>query len=57
MDITMLTELVQGVGFPIGVAIYLLVYMKQEIRANREALLELRIAIMKLAQHLEQRRD
>jgi len=57
MDITMLTELVQGVGFPIGVAIYLLVYMKQEIRANREALLELRIAIMKLSQHLEQRRD
>lgn len=57
MDITMLTELVQGVGFPIGVAIYLLVYMKQEIRANREALLELRIAITKLSQHLEWRRD
>lgn len=53
MDITMLTELVQGVGFPIGVAIYLLVYMKQEIRTNREALQELRIAIMKLSQHLE----
>jgi len=57
MDITMLTELIQGVGFPIGVAVYLLIYMKQEIKANREALVELRLAILKLSQHLEQRRD
>ena len=57
MDITMLIELIQGVGFPVGVAVYLLVYMKQEIKANREALVELRLVIVKLSQHLEQRRD
>lgn len=48
MDMTALVDLIQGVGFPIGVTVFLLVYMKKEMEENRNALYELRLAITSL---------
>ena len=48
MDMTALINLIQGVGFPIGVTVFLLVYMKKEMEENRNALYELRLVITSL---------
>ena len=45
-------EIVQGVGFPIGVTIFLLYYMKTEMAENRKALTELKMVITTLYEFL-----
>ena len=56
MDMTSIIDLIQGVGFPIGVSIYLLLYMKTEMKENREALNDLRLAITSLSEFLKQQK-
>jgi len=48
MGLDVLIELVQGIGFPIGVSIFLLYYMKTEMVENRKALSELKLVITTL---------
>ena len=48
VDMAGIIELIQGVGFPIGVSLFLLVYMKREMEENRKALYELRLVITTL---------
>ena len=56
MDMTSIIDLIQGVGFPIGVTIYLLLYMKTEMKENREALNDLRLAITSLSEFLKRQK-
>ena len=48
MEVDVLIELIQGIGFPIGVSIFLLYYMKTEMVENRKALSELKLVITTL---------
>jgi len=52
-DVQTIVELTQGVGFPIFVSVYLLLYQKREIEMQRESLNELRIAINSLTEFLK----
>ena len=52
MDVSTMIEIVQGVGFPIGVTIFLLYYMKTEMAENRKALAELKMVITTLYEFL-----
>ena len=45
-------ELIQGIGFPIGVSIFLLYYMKTEMAENRKALADLKLVITTLYEFL-----
>ena len=45
MDITVIIELIQGVGFPIFVAVYLMIVLKVRITENTEILKELKTII------------
>ncbi len=56
MDVGTMIELIQGVGFPIGVSLFLLVYMKKEMEENRKALSELKLVIVTLYEFLRQER-
>jgi uncharacterized membrane protein YciS (DUF1049 family) len=56
MDVSAMIEIVQGVGFPIGVTIFLLYYMKTEMTENRKALTELKLVITTLYEFLRNER-
>ena len=56
MDVSAMIEIVQGVGFPIGVTIFLLYYMKTEMTENRKALAELKLVITTLYEFLRNER-
>jgi hypothetical protein len=49
MDVSAITTFVSSVGFPIAIAIYLVVVQRQDIEKLREEITKLRIAIILLA--------
>lgn len=53
MNIDTIIDIVQGVGFPIFVSVFLLLYQKREIELQRESLNELRMAILSLTEFLK----
>lgn len=53
MDLNTVIELIQGVGFPIFVAVYLLIINQKEMVENRKALIELKTVIFDLSQYLK----
>ena len=48
MDVQAMAEIISQVGFPIFVAAYLLVHLKNETRQTRDVLLKLEATIAKL---------
>jgi len=48
LETQLIFDFVSQFGFPGGVAVYLLVYLKQETQKNREVLLKLEAAILSL---------
>ena len=45
MEFNVIVEIIQGVGFPIFVSVYLLLYQKKETEKTREVLIELKEVI------------
>lgn len=57
MDISSVSELIGTVGFPILVALLLMWYIKQEQDAMKETLNELKSAITRLIERIDQLGD
>lgn len=53
MELNTIIELIQGVGFPIFIAVYLLIVNQNEMAENRKALFELKTVIFDLSQYLK----
>jgi len=53
--IDVIISLIQGVGFPIFVAVYLLIYMKREIELQRTAMTELKMVLISLTEIIKKR--
>ena len=51
--IDIIISLIQGVGFPIFVAVYLLIYMKREIALQRIAMTELKMVLISLTEFIK----
>ena len=51
--IDIIISLIQGVGFPIFVAVYLLIYMKKEIELQRTAMTELKMVLISLTEFIK----
>jgi len=54
--IDVIISLIQGVGFPIFVAVYLLIYMKREIELQRTAMTELKMVLISLTEIIKKGR-
>lgn len=48
MDLSLIKDLIAGVGFPVFVAIYLLMVMTKHVKANTQAITELKDLIAKI---------
>ena len=48
-----IVTLIQGVGFPVFVAVYLLIYMKREIELQRIAMTELKMVLISLTEFIK----
>ena len=53
--IDVIISLIQGVGFPVFVAVYLLIYMKREIELQRIAMTELKMVLISLTEIIKKR--
>ena len=51
--IDVIVTLIQGVGFPVFVAVYLLIYMKREIELQRTAMTELKMVLISLTEFIK----
>ena len=51
--IDVIVTLIQGVGFPVFVAVYLLIYMKREIELQRIAMTELKMVLISLTEFIK----
>jgi len=54
--IDVIVTLIQGVGFPVFVAVYLLIYMKREIELQRTAMTELKMVLISLTEIIKKGR-
>jgi len=54
--IDVIISLIQGVGFPIFVAVYLLIYMKREIELQRTTMTELKMVLISLTEIIKKGR-
>lgn len=57
MDANSISQLITNVGFPIFVAVWMLYKTSKDSEAMNDAINELKLAITKLTDQLEQRED
>lgn len=53
MSVELAIEFIQGVGFPIFVSIYLLLYLKKEVVIQQQTLTELKSIIHHLSDYIK----